>query len=263
MAAPLGFGLEGVGSYLRLTRPTSEHDAITGAPPATEDRAAMRGVWRTHPNRELLPHRVTPFQTARTLKPSLHGPSVQVYGPGQRTAPHSIQDLDKDRTAKVPGRVSKGACTVSDFVRMTGTVIALTVLLAACAASDSASPQLSSDPQAIPSEKLSTQELEDRIRSAAEKVQDMKRGLQRPSPVSGATPLERGAASLGDSLGKVILRQRLEQARKRLQADVNELRKRRTQSLMESEMAYLEAIRARVHPDIYPLFELAVLRGFL
>lgn len=154
-----------------------------------------------------------------------------------------------------------GVYTVSDFVPMTGTVIALTVLLAACAASDSVSRKSSSDPQAVPSEKLSTQDLEDRIRSAAERVQDMRRRLQRPSPVSGATSLERGAASLGDGLGKVILRQRLEQARNRLQADVNELRKRRTQSLIQSEIAYLEAIRARVHPDIYPLFELAVLRG--
>ena len=150
---------------------------------------------------------------------------------------------------------------MSDFVPMTGTVIALTVLLAACAASDSVSRKSSSDPQAVPSEKLSTQDLEDRIRSAAERVQDMRRRLQRPSPVSGATSLERGAASLGDGLGKVILRQKLEQARNRLQADVNELRKRRTQSLIQSEIAYLEAIRARVHPDIYPLFELAVLRG--
>ncbi len=160
-----------------------------------------------------------------------------------------------------PSKLSKGGCTVSDFVTIAGTVIALTILLGACAVSDNASQQSSFDPQTMPSEKLSTQELEGRIRSAAEKIQDLKHRLQKPSPTSGTTSLERGAASLGDSLGKVILRRRLEQIRKRLQADVDEFRKRRTQSLIQSEIAYLEAIRARVHPDIYPLFELAVLRG--
>ena len=130
----------------------------------------------------------------------------------------------------------------------------LILILAGCAAPDS------SLRDAVPHDELSTQELEDRIRAGTEKVQDLKHALQRPMSVSG-DPMQRGWESLGAGIGKAILRQRLEQARTRLQADVSELRKRRSQAFIESEVAYLEAIRARVDPDIYPLFELAVLQG--
>ena len=132
--------------------------------------------------------------------------------------------------------------------------LALILLLAACAAPDGALRETVS-----PGE-LSTQELEDRVRAGAERIQDLKDRLRRPVPVSGE-PMQRGWESLGAGIGKAVLGQRLEQARSRLQADVRELRKRRAQAFIESEGAYLEAIRARVDPDVYPLFELAVLQG--
>ena len=147
-------------------------------------------------------------------------------------------------------RVTRRMC----FMRFIAT-LALILLLAACAAPDRTLRET------VPPNELSTQELEDRIRAAADQVQDLKHRLQRSITVSGGTPMQQGWESLGAGLGKAILRQRLEQARTRLQADISELRKRRSQAFIHSEAAYLEAIRAQVDPDVYPLFELAVLQG--